>query len=109
MQSRESITASCHDPKDGFSCLCCAVNRARLRPPAPGETSALEHPWAVGLAGTRSCLLSGPLKLGFNRARPGLNQAGFTGELHSRDSSLWFCLMVLFFFFFNTTENINPE
>ena len=69
----ESLTASCHDPKDSFPCLCCGVNGARLGPQDWGETSALEHPWGVGLAGTRSCLLSGPLKLGFNRARPGLS------------------------------------
>lgn len=33
----ESLTASCHNPKNSFSCLCCAVNGARLRPPAPGR------------------------------------------------------------------------
>ena len=33
----ESLTASCHDPKDSFPCLCCGVNGARLGPPGLGR------------------------------------------------------------------------
>lgn len=33
----ESLTASCHGPKDSFPYLCCGVNGARLGPPGPGR------------------------------------------------------------------------
>ena len=97
----ESLTASCHDPKNSFSCLCCAVNGARLRPPAPGQDISPRAPMGSRVSQHTQLSTFRALKTWIQQGQAWAQP----GRLHWRTALSGQFTLVLFdvflFFFFN--------